>query len=142
LGQRLANGAIGVALAAGFLFFGGQVITADDGIAVMGSRQVTVGADQDRVEVGVMFGNVRVIVPEGTRARVTGPVWFGSTECERACAEPGREVEVNATGLFGSVDVLRPGEITADEAEEAAEDAEEAAEEARERAEDAAENDD
>jgi len=132
LGQRLASGAIGVVLAGVALFFGAQIVTADDGMAVMGSRAVTVGPDQDRVEVGAIFGSVQVTVPEGTRARIVGRAVFGSTECRLACDGPGREVVVDATSMFGSVDVLRPGELTAEEAEEAAEDAEEAAEEAGE----------
>jgi Domain of unknown function (DUF1707) len=132
LGQRLAGGAVGVAIAGVALFLGAQVLTSDDGMAVMGSRTVTVGADQDRVEVGAMFGNVRVVVPEGVRARVTGPVVFGSTECDLACNGQGREVEVEVAGAFGSIDVLRPGELTADEAEDAAEEREDAIEDARE----------
>jgi hypothetical protein len=39
---------------------------------------------------------------------------------------------VDVTSMFGSVDVVRPGELTADEAEDAAEEAEEAAEDAAE----------
>jgi len=135
LGQRLAGGAVGIAVAGVALFFGGQVLTADDATAVMGSRPVTVGPDQDRVEVGAIFGDVEVVVPPGMRARVTGPVLFGSTECQTACDGPGREVVVDVTAVFGSIAVLRPGEISADEAEERAEEAEDAAEDVRERAE-------
>lgn len=140
LGQRLARGAVAVALAGAALFFGAQMVTADDGMAVMGSRAVHVGTEQDRVEVGTVFGDVTVVVPEGAHARVTGPVLFGSTECRLACGGTGRDVVVDATALFGSVDVLRPGEVTTDAAEDAAEKAEEAAEDAEEAAEEASEN--
>ena len=132
LGQRLAGGVAGVAIAGAALFFGAQVVTAADGMAVMGSREVTVGPEQNEVEVGALFGNVKVVVPEGMRARVSGPVVFGSSECGLACTGPGREVAVDVTSMFGSVDVVRPGELTADEAEDAAEEAEEAAEDAAE----------
>lgn len=141
LQQRLTGGAVGVVLAGAALFFGAQTVTADDGMAVMGSRTVTVGPGQDRVEVGAVFGNVTVIVPEGAHARVTGPVVFGSTECRLACGGTGREIVVEVNTVFGSVNVLRPGEVTADEAEDAAEEAEEVAEDAEEAAEEAREND-
>ncbi len=140
LGQRVARGAVAVALAGAALFFGAQMVTADDGMAVMGSRAVHVGPVQDRVEVGAIFGNVAVVVPEGAHARVTGPVLFGSTDCRLACSGTGRDVVVDATTLFGSVDVLRPGEVTADEAEDAAERADDAAKDAAEDAEEAAED--
>lgn len=135
LGERIGRGVVGVVLAGVALFFGGQVVTADDATAVMGSRAVAVG-DQERVEVGAIFGSVRVTVPDGVRARVTGTGLFGSTECQLACTGTGREVEVNATSLFGSVDVVRPGELTADEIEDAREEAEDAAEDAAEEADD------
>jgi MFS family permease len=137
LAQRLAVGVGGVLLVGMALFFGPQIATADDGTALLGSRQVTVGPDQERVEVGALFGSVNVVVPDGVRVRVAGRVVFGGTECERACSEPGREVVVDAVGAFAMVDVTRPGEILADEREEEREDAEDAAEDARERADDA-----
>jgi hypothetical protein len=131
LAQRFTSGVIGVAVAGAALFLGAQVLTADDGMAVMGSRVVTVGPEQDQVEVGALFGSVKVVVPEGVQARLSGPAVFGSSECALACTGPGREVAVDVTALFGSVDVVRPGEPTADEVEDAAEEA----------AEDAAEDD-
>jgi MFS family permease len=137
LAQRLAAGVGGVLLAGMALFFGAQIGTADDGTALLGSRQVAVGPDQERVEVGALFGSVDVVVPDGMRVRVASRVVFGGTECERACSEPGREVVVDAVGAFAMVDVMRPGEILADEREEAREDAEDAAEVAREQAENA-----
>jgi uncharacterized protein DUF1707 len=118
LGQRFVGGAVGVAIAGAALLFGSQVLTADDGIAVMGSREVTVAPGQDRVEVGMAFGSVRVLVPADARARTTGMVVFGSTECELACTGPGREVVVNVTGAFGSVNVVRPGEADDEDEDE------------------------
>ncbi|MGH8963734.1 MAG: hypothetical protein ACRDXB_00120, partial [Actinomycetes bacterium] len=126
-----------VLLAGVALVFGSQILTADDGTTLLSDRQVAVGPDQERVEVGVLFGTVDVVVPDGVRARVGSRVVFGGTECERACSEPGREVVVDAVGAFAMVDVMRPGEVLADEREEVREDAEDAAEDARERAQDA-----
>ncbi|MBP2367394.1 MFS transporter [Pseudonocardia parietis] len=137
LPQRLTGGAGVVLLAGVVLFIGTQIVTADDGTALLGSRQVTVGPAQERVEVGALFGSVDVVVPDGVSARVVGRVVFGGTECERACSEPGREIVVDAVGAFGMVDVMRPGEILADEREEVRENAEDAAEAARERAQEA-----
>jgi hypothetical protein len=130
LAQRLTSGAIGVAVAGAALFLGGQVLMADDATAVMGSREVSIGPEQTQVEVGALFGSVKVVVPEGMRASISGPAVFGSAECGSACTGPGPEVAVDVTALFGSVDVVRPGELTADEREDAAEEAEEAAEDA------------
>ncbi|GAA5134686.1 hypothetical protein [Pseudonocardia adelaidensis] len=135
--QLLAAGVGGVLLIGMAMFFGTQVLTADDGTALLGSRQVAVGPDQERVEVGALFGSVDVVVPDGMRVRVGARVVFGGTECERACSGPGREVVVDAVGAFAMVDVMRPGEILADEREEAREHAADAAEDARERAQDA-----
>jgi MFS family permease len=139
--QLLVAGVGGLLLLGMVMIFGTQILTADDGTALLGSRQIAVGPDQERVEVGALFGNVEVVVPDGVRARVGGRVVFGGTECELACSGPGREVVVDAVGAFAMVDVMRPGEILADEREEAREDAEDAAEDARERAEDAREGD-
>jgi hypothetical protein len=118
------------------MIFGTQILTADDGTALLGSRQVAVEPDEERVEVGALFGSIDVVVPDGVRVRVGSRVVFGGTECERACTEPGREIVVDAVGAFAMVDVKRPGEVLADEREKAREDAEDAAEEERERAED------
>ena len=75
---------LGLAIVGGALYLGSQVVTADDGIAVMGSRQIAVAPGQDRVEVGMLFGSVQVVVPPDARARTTGAVVFGSTDCELA----------------------------------------------------------
>jgi MFS family permease len=134
--QRVAAGVGGTLVAAAALVFGAQILTAHDGTALLGSRQVAVATDQARMEVGALFGTVDVVVPDGVRARVTGRVAFGGTECERACSEPGREVVVDAVGAFATVHVMRPSEVLADAREQAREDAEDAAEAAREREQD------
>lgn len=137
LGQRLAVGFGGVLLAGLTLLFGIQIVTADDSTTLLGSRQFTVEPGQERLDVGALFGSVDVVVPDGLRARVAGRVVFGGIECEQACSGPGHEVVVDAVGAFAMIDVMRPGEVLADEREQTREDDEDAAEEARERAQDA-----
>jgi Domain of unknown function (DUF1707) len=115
LGQRLGGALVGVAAIGALIFVGSHVVTAADGAAVFGKRQITVAPGQDRVEVGMLFGSVDVVVPEGMRARPSGTVVFGSTDCALACAGTGPDVVVDATGAFGSVDILRPGEPDPDD---------------------------
>jgi hypothetical protein len=110
IGQRLGGAVVGVAALGALIFVGSNVVTAADGAAVFGNRQITVTPGQDRVDVGMLFGSVDVIVPEGMRARPEGTVVFGSTGCGLACTGTGPEVVVDATGAFGSVDIVRPGE--------------------------------
>ena len=115
LGQRLGGSLVGIAAIGAVIFGGAHVITATDGAAVFGKRQVTVAPGQDRVEVGMLFGSIDVVVPDGMRARPEGAVIFGSTDCALACTGTGPEVVVDATGAFGSVDILRPGEPDRDD---------------------------
>jgi uncharacterized protein DUF1707 len=114
-GQRLGGALVGVAAIGALIFVGSHVVTAADGAAVFGKRQITVAPGQDRVDVGMLFGSVDVVVPEGMRARPAGTVIFGSTDCALACTGTGPEVVVDATGAFGSVDILRPGEPEQDD---------------------------
>lgn len=109
-GQRLGGALVAVAALGALVFVGSHVVTAADGAAVFGKREITVAPGQDRVEVGMLFGSVDVVVPEGMRARPAGTVVFGSTDCALACTGAGPEVVVDGTGAFGSVDILRPGE--------------------------------
>ena len=89
---------------------GVQIVTADDAVAVFGGRTVQV-VDQDRVEVSVLFGNVRVVVPDDARVDTEGVFVFGGTDCAAACDGSGtRVVTVEARGAFGSVDVVRQSE--------------------------------
>jgi hypothetical protein len=108
-GRRRA--VVGTALVGVALFGGTQVVTADDASAVFGSRVVQLAPGQDRVDVGVLFGSVEVVVPDDARVGTTGTIVFGSTDCDAACDGTGtRVVTVEASGGFGSVDVLRQGE--------------------------------
>ncbi|WP_197519543.1 DUF1707 SHOCT-like domain-containing protein [Pseudonocardia sp. HH130630-07] len=103
-----------VALVAAAVWGGSELLTAQDGAAVFSSRTVGVGPGQDRVETRSLFGSVRVVVPDGTRAELSGLTLFGSTECPTACAAPGPgTVAVDASGLFTSVEVLTPAESAA-----------------------------
>ncbi len=115
LGQRLGGSLVGIAAIGALIFGGSQVLTATDGAAVFGNRQVTIAPGEDRVDVGMLFGSVDVIVPDGMRARPEGAVIFGSTKCDLACTGTGPEVVVDGTGAFGSVNILRPGEPEPDD---------------------------
>jgi len=95
------------ALVAVLVVAGVHVVTADDGLAVFGGRVVQVEPGQDRVEVGVLFGGVQVVVPDDARVDTEGLVIFGGTDCGQACSGTGtRAVTVDARGGFGGVDVL------------------------------------
>lgn len=108
-GGILAAAAVAVAAVWGLA----QVVPITEGLTVFGSR--TVGAEAgDRVGGVTLFGSTTVVVPEGTRADVSGFTVFGSTECPTACAAPGdRTVDVHVVGAFGSVKVLTPAEDAA-----------------------------
>jgi Domain of unknown function (DUF1707) len=110
---QVVGGLVAAALIGGGIFVGAQVLAADDGASIFGSRVVHVGAEQQRVEVGMMFGSIRVVVPDDVRARPSGTVVFGSTNCDEACrADPNlREVAVEADGAFGSVTIMRQSDF-------------------------------
>ena len=112
LAKRAGRAVVAVALVGAGLYLGGQVLTANDGVSVFGKRTVYVAPGQDSVEVGMAFGGIDVVVPDDARARTTGTVVFGSTDCAQACQRAGREVVVDVTGAFGSVDVLSQAEHT------------------------------
>lgn len=98
-------------VAVGVVVFGGvNVLGADDGAAVFGSRTVAVAEGQGEVQVASLFGSTKVVVPDDVLVRTTGLVLFGSTNCDQACQLPPgagsrREVVVDANGGFGSVTV-------------------------------------
>ena len=110
---RAISGLVTAAVIGGGILVGVQVLAADDGASVFSSRTVHVGSDQQRVEVAMMFGSLRVIVPDDVRVRPSGTVIFGSTNCDEACRTgPGlREVAVEADGAFGSVSIMRQSEF-------------------------------
>lgn len=82
------------------------VVSADD-TAVFGSQVVHARPGQD-VEVGVLFGSVKVVVDDGVPVDKAGGMGFGSTEC-RACDGNGSGpvVHVHGRGAFGSIQVVR-----------------------------------
>lgn len=95
------------------------VLSANQGAAVFGSRVVQVAPGQTDVQVGVLFGSTKVVVPDGTQAATAGTTIFGSTRCETACAPepPGApQVQVSGRGAFGSVEVLTATEYAQDQA--------------------------
>jgi hypothetical protein len=115
--RRLVRGALAVLLAGAGLFATSRALTSDDAVSVFGSEVVIVAPGDDQVQVGVMFGSVRVVVPADARVQPSGTLIFGNTECDAACNGTGqRDVAVQSSGLFGSVTILRQGEpITADD---------------------------
>jgi predicted lipid-binding transport protein (Tim44 family) len=105
-----AGGVLGGAAALavlGYSLF--SIVGAADGAAVFGDRQATVTPGQQRVEIGMLFGDAEIVVPDGTRALTTGTVLFGRVDCAQACRPqaPGApEVVLDASGAFGTVTVL------------------------------------
>ncbi|MCD2188372.1 DUF1707 SHOCT-like domain-containing protein [Actinomycetospora soli] len=94
------------------------VLSANQGAAVFGSRVVQVAPGQTDVQVGVLFGSTKVVVPDDTQASTSGTTIFGSTRCDTACAPepPGApQVQVSGRGAFGSVEVLTAGEYAQDQ---------------------------
>jgi Domain of unknown function (DUF1707) len=103
---------IGRAVVVGLaLLFGAQIITADDAVGIFSGQVVQVTPGQERVEVGVLFGGVEVVVPDDARVDTDGLVVFGGTDCDAACNGTGtRPVTVSARGAFGGVEVVRQSE--------------------------------
>ncbi|MCW2616272.1 MAG: hypothetical protein JWN08_3266 [Frankiales bacterium] len=118
LAQRLAPFAVPLALV-------GVVASGTDGRSVFGSSDVSVPEGQDSAAVSVLFGSVRVVVPDGARIETDGLVVFGSTDCS-ACAvsDPGGPVvEVRRLGGFGSVEILTVTQAREEDREDDDEDA-------------------
>jgi hypothetical protein len=91
------------------------VFFADDGFSAFGGNVVNVAADDDRVDIGYLFGGARVIVPADARVQVEGVRLFGGTNCQAACDGSGtRDVVVDASGAFGGLTVQRVGEQMSD----------------------------
>jgi hypothetical protein len=110
--RKIGFGAIAAVVVLGAIGWGGsRVVTADDGSVMFGNRDVVVSPTQDHVEVGMLFGNLKVTVPADARVLIDGGVAFGNVRCAAACDGSGqREVVVDASGAFGNISVLRPGE--------------------------------
>ena len=122
--QRVRGGIVGAVVLGVGLLFGVPALGAADGMSLFGSREVSV-VDQAEVEVGVLFGSVRVVVPDDVRVRTNGTVVFGSLNCDQACSAgtgQQREIAVNGSGAFGSVNVMRQSERDREVAEKARED--------------------
>jgi hypothetical protein len=103
----------GAALLGIGLLFGVPALGSADGMSFFGSRAVTT-LDRNAVDVGVLFGSVQVVVPDNVRVRTNGAVAFGSFNCAEACSSGNalqREVLVNGSGAFGSVDILRQSQL-------------------------------
>ncbi len=111
--RRLGGLAAVLAVAGAALWGGSRIVDIDGERVVFGSRPVTVAATDDRVDVAVLFGRAEVRVPAGVRVVPSGTTVFGSVECEAACAGTGREVAVDVSGAFGSVDIVTPAEVEA-----------------------------
>ncbi|MEQ3550637.1 DUF1707 domain-containing protein [Pseudonocardia nematodicida] len=107
---RRVGGAIGaVVLVAAAVWGAPQLFS--DGVTVFGSRTVGVAPGADQVRSGVLFGSVRVVVPDGERAQLGGFTLFSSTECPTACTgAAARTIDVGVSSVFGSVEVLTPAE--------------------------------
>ncbi|APU21634.1 DUF1707 domain-containing protein [Actinoalloteichus sp. GBA129-24] len=118
--SRIVGGLVtGVLVAAG-AFLGWQVIDSDDGAAVFGRQTIHVVEGQESVDVGALFGRLEIVVPEGMRARTSGMLVFGRTDCELACANDAgtEDVVVNVTGGLARVDILTPAEFAEEEADD------------------------
>jgi hypothetical protein len=106
--RRGAKGLLGVVVLAVVAIVAPGVVSADQGAAVFGSRTVQVAPGESTVQVGVLFGSTKVVVPDGTHVTTTGTTIFGSTNCDAACAPepPGApQVQVSGRGAFGSIQI-------------------------------------
>ena len=106
--QRVRNvGLVGVLL----LGAAGVVASGTDQRAVFSSGTVQV-REQDEVQVSLLFGSVKVVVPDDAEVQIGGLVVFGSTRCDDACdgQGTGSVVRVRGIGGFGSLEVVTQSE--------------------------------
>ncbi len=90
---------------------GGSVVHLN-ATAVLGTVQVD---DRAVVDVGVVFGSVRVVVPDDARVRTAGTVVFGSVDCDDRCPTgTGDEVLVRGTGAFASIEIVTQSQVADD----------------------------
>ena len=96
--------------------YGAVQVAGADHTTVFGSGTVT-QTESGTVDVGVLFGSEKVVVPDDARVSTDGGMIFGSTTCDTACS-PGRtggpSITVKGAGAFGSVQVLTVTEAAAD----------------------------
>lgn len=114
--RRVVRSLIAVALVGGGAYGVEQVATADDGSALFGNTVVHVRPDQRDVSVATAFGNVDVVVPEGTQVVERGRVVFGNIECNSVCSTggDGRTVVVHGGGAFGNVTIETQSQYDSD----------------------------
>ncbi len=96
---------------------GAVVASGTDARTVFGSTVERVGVDDDStVNVSVLFGSVRIVVPDDARVDTGGLVVFGSVDCEDACngSGQGEVIDVRPYGGFGSVEVVTESELAND----------------------------
>lgn len=132
--SRVVGKVVPVALLGAALFGAGQFVSAEQRAVFGSSEQRVQLADVDgSYDVGVAFGSVTVVVPDDVRARVTGTMVFGSSECDNACSGDQEQVlEVNGTGAFGSIEVVTVAEQRDRDASSEREERREELEDARE----------
>ena len=113
---RRAGATFGAVLLVGAALWGGShLLAGDDGTVVFGDRTIGVADTADRVDAGVLFGSVTVVVPDDARVSATGLKVFGSTECATACSGTGaRPVTVDVSGAFGSAEIMTRSEAATD----------------------------
>lgn len=94
---------------------GGLVLAGPDGVSIFGSREVQAQAGES-ISVSVLFGSVKVVVPDGVRVETSGVTIFGSVSCQDACtptpAGGGQVVRVRSVGGFGSVSIKTAAEAS------------------------------
>lgn len=110
LASRVGSGLVTLALIGGAAYLGGQAVTAHDGFTIFGERNMAVSAEQNRIELGAVFGKFDIVVPNDVRVRTTGMSIFWSIDCAEACQGTGPEVVIDMRGIFGSVDILTQSE--------------------------------
>ncbi len=99
---------VGLALAVGLAVGVPSVVTADHS-TVFGSGEQPVSSGGS-IDVAVLFGSFKVVVPDDATVDLNGTMVFGSSQCQDGCAGPGAGgdvVHVHARGAFGSVEVVR-----------------------------------
>lgn len=68
-------------------------------------------ADDARLRVTAIFGDVRVLVPPGTRVEMDGVSVFGHRN--NPLETEGAKLHLSTTAVFGAVDVVEKGEASA-----------------------------
>ena len=107
--RRRGRVLVGLALAVGLAVGVPSVATADRQ-AVFGSGDYTAQPGQD-LDVAVLFGSYKVVVPDDAAVDLDGTMVFGSSDCRDGCTRSGpKPIHVHARGAFGSIEVVRASE--------------------------------